>query len=368
MPLRPLVPAIAVAVALASLVVSLAFARAPVVLAADCQFVFGFRTMHDRLPDVVGDCAENEHGTADGTGSEQTTTRGVLTWSRATNVVTFRGGDQTWTLDGAGSLRRGGGRGAGQSILAERRLVSYYGNPLAAQLGILGELSKAEVVRQVKQRAAEYERLDGRPTQGAIELIAVVAQASPGADGLYRLRMADELIQEYVDLAEENDLQLILDLQPGYSSMRAELDAMRRFLVNPRVHVALDPEFELRPPRRPGLQLGSTDADSINDVIGEVARIVEANKLPNKIVIVHQFTESMIGRKGQIQDSPLVDIVIDMDGFGGRGAKVAHYDAYVRDQPVEFAGIKLFLRHDVELLDPATVMSLNPPPDIVIYQ
>jgi len=44
--------------------------------AADCQFVLGFRTLHGAIPDVVGDCLENE---VDGPSSaSQRTTNGTL--------------------------------------------------------------------------------------------------------------------------------------------------------------------------------------------------------------------------------------------------------------------------------------------------
>jgi hypothetical protein len=255
-----------------------------------------------------------------------------------------------------------------RSILASTRLVTYYGNPWSDLMGILGELSKEELVRRLGQVAQTYEQAGGRPTRAAIHLIATVAQAEPGADGLYRLRMSASVIQEYADRAAAHSMLLIIDLQPGLSSVAAEIEAVRPWLALPHVHLALDPEFTMRPGQVPGQQLGSMDASEINHAIGVLASIAAEHDLPNKILIVHQFTASMITNKMAIRDDPRVDVVIDMDGFGGRGIKIRHYEWYVRDEPVEFAGIKLFYRQDTDLLQPGDLMALDPRPDVVIYQ
>ena len=257
--------------------------------------------------------------------------------------------------------------GAG-SVLAERRLVTYYGNPWSAQMGILGQLSKADLVAALQRRAAQYEAAGGSPVQPAIHLVATVAQAGPGADGLYRARMPHAVVEEYARLAEEHGLLLILDVQPGRAQLLAEVEALRPFLQRPHVHLAIDPEFAMGPGERPGVELGSMDAATINGVVRWLADLVEQHGLPNKVLVVHQFSASMIRGKASIVDDPRVDLVVDMDGFGGQGIKRQHYQWYVRDQRVEYAGIKLFFQQDVDLMTPEEVLSLDPPPDVVIYQ
>jgi hypothetical protein len=257
---------------------------------------------------------------------------------------------------------------AARSILAERRVLSYYGNPWARQMGVLGELSKPELVAQLRQRAAAYEALDGRPVQPAIHLIASVAQAATGADGLYLLHMPNEVIEEYAALAEENGMLLILDLQVGRSTVVDEIAAFERYLQRPYVHLALDPEFTMPPDKRPGQSIGSMDARQINYAVQTLAAIAEANDLPNKILIIHQFRADMITNKVFVNPDPRVDLVCDMDGFGGQGVKMEHYLAYAADGLMPFTGIKLFFRHDVGLMSPAQVLALTPPPDVVIYQ
>jgi hypothetical protein len=90
--------------------------------------------------------------------------------------------------------------------------------------------------------------------------------------------------------------------------------------------------------------------------------------IPPKMMIVHQFEEDMIFNKDQITPVPGVQFVLDMDGFGGVEAKVGNYGHFVRDQLIEFGGIKLFYKQDDPLLTPAEIVALDPPALVVIYQ
>jgi hypothetical protein len=262
---------------------------------------------------------------------------------------------------------RGGATGP-DSLLARSRVLTYYGNPLSAQMGILGELSKAELVARLRRLAGEYERAGGRPVKPALHVVATVAQDSPGPDGLWRARMPAGLLQEYADLAAANDMLFIIDLQIGHSDWPTEIEAMRALLSQPHVHLAMDPEFDMEPGQAPGDYLGNTKAADINHAIRYLAGLSGELNLPPKLLIIHQFRASMLPDKAAIVDDPRVDVVIDMDGFGAQADKLDVYQAVVRDQPVEFAGIKLFYRQDIDLLTPAQVVALTPSPDVIIYQ
>jgi LysM repeat protein len=261
-----------------------------------------------------------------------------------------------------------GGKTGPNSILAHSRVVTYYGNPWSAQMGILGELSKEELVARLRELAAEYEQIGGQPVKPAIHMVATVAQDSPGDDGMWRVRMPAELIQEYADLAAANDMLFFVDIQIGHSDWPAEIEAMRPFLSQPHVHLAMDPEFDMDPGQAPGEYIGSTKAADVNHAIRYLAGLSRERNLPPKILILHQFRDFMLPDKEQIQDDPRVDVVIDMDGFGVPQDKLDVYRILVRDQPVEFAGIKLFYRQDPDLLSPQQVIDLNPPPALIIYQ
>ena len=92
--------------------------------------------------------------------------------------------------------------------------------------------------------------------------------------------------------------------------------------------------------------------------------MVAANGLPPKVLIVHQFREDMIKDKQTLRPVPGVQLVIDADGFGSPELKTSVYNILVRDEPVEFGGIKLFYKQDNPLLEPADVIGLNPSPDL----
>lgn len=81
--------------ALLAAIVGLVFSFQPL-LAQDCTFQLGFKTLHDLLPDIVGDCLDNEqHNPATGL-TQQSTTNGQLTWRKADNWTGFTDGQRTW--------------------------------------------------------------------------------------------------------------------------------------------------------------------------------------------------------------------------------------------------------------------------------
>jgi hypothetical protein len=76
----------------------------------------------------------------------------------------------------------------------------------------------------------------------------------------------------------------------------------------------------------------------------------------------------MITSKAEIAAVDGVDLVIDIDGFGYAAAKISEYDAFVEGDGMEHGGMKLFYKQDIDLMPPATVSSLVPQADVVIYQ
>jgi hypothetical protein len=66
---------------------------------ANCNFVLGFGALHDAIPNVIGDCVNDEtHNPINGD-ALQATTNGSLVWRKADNVSAFTNGSQSW-LDG----------------------------------------------------------------------------------------------------------------------------------------------------------------------------------------------------------------------------------------------------------------------------
>ncbi|MCY4114092.1 MAG: hypothetical protein OXG33_09180 [Chloroflexi bacterium] len=80
---------------LAVALIALLFSFQPVV-AQDCSFQLGFKALRDLIPDVVGDCLEDErHDPETGT-TRQSTSNGELIWRKSDNWTGFTDGSRTW--------------------------------------------------------------------------------------------------------------------------------------------------------------------------------------------------------------------------------------------------------------------------------
>jgi hypothetical protein len=114
--------------------------------------------------------------------------------------------------------------------------------------------------------------------------------------------------------------------------------------------------------------IGSSSAASVNAVAHYLSTLVRSNKLPDKLLVVHQFTLSMLPDRGNILRMPGVETVFHADGFGSQQTKIEVYRGLAFPGPPFRAGLKLFLTQDRDLMSPRQVMSLRPQPDIVTYQ
>lgn len=253
------------------------------------------------------------------------------------------------------------------SVLEDHLLVTWYGNPRSTQMGILGERAGHARVEGLRQQAAEYARLTSKHILPAYHLVVVVALCSAGADGRWRRRETPDVIRELLEEARANGFRLILDIQPGRSTVAAEVDALEEFLGEPDVDLALDPEWSMSECEVPGRTIGRLAAADVNAALDRLESLIAQKELPPKILIVHQFRLDMLPDKAKIRRSRTVDVVLNMDGFGSQSLKTTSYRTVMR-QPLPFAGIKLFYKQDSNLFTPAQVMSLVPTPSVIVYQ
>ncbi len=258
------------------------------------------------------------------------------------------------------------------AILPYNRIVAYYGNPLSKRMGILGEVPRDEMLRRLRKEVKAWSRADTLPVVPALHLIAVVAQADAGRDGMYRLRMADTLVERVYGWARNNDALMFLDLQVGKSTVQKELPRLEQFLSRPDVHLGLDPEFSMKRGGLPGKRIGTYDAADINYAIRELARLVDKYHLPPKVLVVHRFTRPMLTNADRIRLDPRVQVVINMDGWGAPHLKKDTYQSYVYSEPVQYTGFKLFYGNDTKkghpLMSPRDVLQLFPQPLYIQYQ
>lgn len=254
-------------------------------------------------------------------------------------------------------------------LLPRHRVVTYYGNPLSKKMGILGELPPAEMMSRLEETARAWQAADPKTrVRPGLELVAAVASDVPGPDGRYRFRMEPALVEKVCTWARQRHWLVILDVQVGRSTTRAEVERLRPWLERPDVHLALDPEFQMGRGLKPGQRIGSSDAEDVNVAVALLAEVVDRKHLPPKLLVVHRFTNDMLRRSGRIRLDPRVQVAMVMDGFGSPAFKKHTYRATVGREPVQFKGLKLFYKNDKPLMTPSEVLSWLPDAGVVIYQ
>jgi hypothetical protein len=95
---------------LAATLLAIPSATTAPVSAATCQFVLGFKAIHDAIPDRVGNCLVDEHhNPVNGDGLQETTAwhgkGGLLVWRKADNWTAFTDGSTTW-VNGPNGLQQ----------------------------------------------------------------------------------------------------------------------------------------------------------------------------------------------------------------------------------------------------------------------
>jgi hypothetical protein len=76
----------------------------------------------------------------------------------------------------------------------------------------------------------------------------------------------------------------------------------------------------------------------------------------------------MLTNHDKITLDPRVQVVVDMDGFGGPNFKEDAYKFFIAPEPVQYAGFKLFFKNDKPMMTPADVIKLWPVPFYIQYQ
>jgi hypothetical protein len=254
----------------------------------------------------------------------------------------------------------------GRSVLPENRVVAYYGAPQSRELGALGIGTPDRAARRLARQAKPYDR-ERRPVLPTLELITVIANADAGDDGMYRARQPDRVIRRYLRAARRAKALLLLDIQPGRSDFFTETTRLEKWLKEPDVGLALDPEWRVVEGEVPGRVIGHVESREVNATSAWLAQLVAREHLPEKLFVVHQFTDDMVDETALKARDGLA-IVLNADGFGTRVVKRAKYHRFTRQSPGFYPGLKLFYEEDVDMMAPRNVMRLRPPPAFVVYE
>lgn len=249
-------------------------------------------------------------------------------------------------------------------------MVGYCGTPGAPALGKLaGNLARR--AKEIEGYAENYAH--GRKVLPVFELIAVVVQGAPGPDGKYRRRVSEAVVEDYLRAARQAKALLLLNIQPGHSDFLTEVKQLEKWLREPDVGVALDPEWAMKPKQRPGAFYGQTTGAVINEVGEYLATLVRDGDLPEKALVFHQVNTYVVKDESELKSHSGVVVIKSVDGLGPKGAKITTYNALVKAmKPGVHAGFKLFFDEDLtnggRLMSPREVLSLAPEPEYVMYE
>lgn len=258
----------------------------------------------------------------------------------------------------------------GRALFPRYRLVGYAGAPGSPALGRLGVGYLDDRVRELESRAAAFGA--GREAQPVLELITTVVQGSPGRDGKWRTRLSDKAIRQHLDTARRHRAILLLGIQPGRASFLDEIKAHERWLRQPDVGLALDPEWAMKPGQVPMRVFGHTTGREINEVTAWVATLVTRHQLPEKAVVVHELAPNIVRGEEVIRARQGVALIKSVDGIGDRAMKEETWRKLTTSLPKGMrVGFKLFYEEDREfgpLMTPAQVLALEPTVDYVLYE
>ncbi|MBF6599191.1 MAG: hypothetical protein IVW36_01625 [Dehalococcoidia bacterium] len=255
------------------------------------------------------------------------------------------------------------------SLFDNAQVVAFYGSPISGALGVLGRFPPQEMASWLLGEAGIYDALNGnRGVVPALDLIYSQAQADPTANGLYLRYLDDATVQRYIALAEQRGLQLILDLQIGRGDILGEVQKIGAYLANPRVHLAIDPEYAVGPNGVPIETPGVITGDQINAVQAYLNGIVQANNLPPKLFVIHQFMDQTVVNGEVTQRFPGVDLVLNMDAYGDARGKADKYRLFAGRPYAQHRSYNVFLKLDAPVASEQDVMNLTPQPDMVEYQ
>ncbi|MEV4900560.1 hypothetical protein AB0K08_04365 [Citricoccus sp. NPDC055426] len=260
--------------------------------------------------------------------------------------------------------------GGGTTLFPGRRMVALYGTPGTGSLGLLGEQDVDGALARAADLAARYQPFSEEPVIPAFEIIATVASSAPGPTGDYTSYVEAEQLARWVEAAGQAGTYVVLDLQPGTEDFTTQAQAFEDLLTLPHVGLALDPEWRLQPGQRHMEQIGQVSAAEVNETTAWLAGLVAEHRLPEKLVILHQFQTRMIPDRAAVAEREGLALMVHADGNGSAEQKLETWRSLKRDLPSGMRlGWKNFIDEDSPTFTPEQTMTeVSPQPWFVSYQ
>lgn len=260
--------------------------------------------------------------------------------------------------------------GGGFLPLEDRRIVALYGSPDAPSLGVLGDQDLEATLARAREFAAGYvDAPDGRTVVAGLDVITTIASSAPEPTGDFSRRVPFARLRPLVDRAGEEGMAVLLDLQPGRTDFLTQAKEYEELLREPHVHLALDPEWRIGPTERHLQRIGSVEAAEVQAVADWLAALVRRERLPQKVLMLHQFTLGMLPDRSAIVVPPELVGVVHVDGQGPLATKGRTYAVLSNGAEERWAwGWKNFTRIDEPLATPSVTLDRIPVPVVVTYQ
>ena len=259
--------------------------------------------------------------------------------------------------------------GGGQLLFPGRRMIAAYGTPNEPAMGVLGEQDPQATAVRITKLAEQYKNSSKEKVIPAIEIIVTIAGAA-GPDNDYSYDAPIEDVKRYVDAATAAGAYAVLDLQPGRTDFLTQAKAFEELLRRPNVGLALDAEWRLLPHEEHLKQIGHVQVSEVNAVIDWLAKLTDAHKLPQKLLILHQFQQQMIRNRAQLDTTKeSVAVLVHADGHGTPGDKLGTWNGLRQGLPEGvWLGWKNFYDEDTPMYTPEKTMQVSPAPWFVSYQ
>ncbi|WP_145941473.1 cell wall-binding repeat-containing protein [Corynebacterium glyciniphilum] len=260
--------------------------------------------------------------------------------------------------------------GGGQVMFPGRKIIALYGHANEPLLGVMGEQPPDEAVTRAQQLAEQYGPTSDVPVIPSFEIIVTVAAEDPGPSGNFSNYSDPEEVRPWIEAIVDAGGYAIIDIQPGRETLLQQAQHYADLLKHPSVGLALDPEWRLGPDDQPMVEVGHVDASEINEVAEWLEGLVVSEKLPQKLLMIHQFQLQMIrNREAMVTGTDHVSVAVHCDGHGPQGVKAETWQVVRQGlDPAIALGWKNFIDEDEPMLTPEQTAAVEPTPDIVSYQ
>ncbi|QDO90140.1 hypothetical protein FNH13_00120 [Ornithinimicrobium ciconiae] len=255
-------------------------------------------------------------------------------------------------------------------MFPDYRLFGYSGLPGSPGMGRLGIGDLDERVEEIEEISSDW--VGDRELLPVLELIATVVHPVPGPDGMFRTYIPEPVIQDHLDAARRHEGILLLNIQPGRADFIDEVKHYEKWLVEPDVGVALDPEWAVGEGQIPGEVYGRTSGAELDEVAEYLAGLVAEHELPEKVMVYHQVHPGVVRDELDMRPHEGVVMIKSVDGIGSPTDKVKTYDLVNETKPdFVVAGFKLFYEEDAvmgPLMTGAEVLALDPQPEYILWE